>query len=366
MRRSCCLVAVCVVLGSALTACSSDAALPPTFTGVRVDAVPTTQAQIASTGVDDDLREKRPTGAVLDGPHYTLRLGWISTGTMLSSRDADELDTTAVRAPKGQQLVVAAVDANDTYAAYEGGEVAVSVAVAGSETQISQLPLPYKQYTHPSNTILILVSAPRNAELRLRAEDTGRSEELDLRTGKVLTDSYQMRQSKPVHWSGSAPVACPSNSGTMAGKLKVLNADYPQAGAASTTTYAKGVGWAPKGSTILTVPAPGLELQSTSGNLLLCGVLHEQISDPGVFTFRPRGGKAVPASSGKRDIDLDLNNLGADTSALTFFVPAGTRTGTVTMDLSKARLAVEATSSDDRSPASWSRAPGRFTLTVTL
>lgn len=370
-----------VLLAILLNTCSSPPLsaghLPPAFTGVRIVSVDGISEMTAGIGTGD-LRQRTLHGAVLDGPHYTMAVGWIATGTTLDDATARELGIAAARAPEGRQLVMAGIDPSYTYAAFGRKHVDVNVTVAGRTTPVPGLPLPPQPSDLPadmpaSRTSIILVSAPRNAPLRLRATDAGRTEELDLRTGRVLADSFDIRQSDTLHWSGSRDVECPPADGVSAqGELTagVTNLDTTTVTeAASLSSYLPGYGWAPKGLAILIVPAPSLE---ASGNLILCGAAHEQFNDRDVFTFHARNNVTVRAMPYQRDIDLLRSPVSGDSTPITFLVPANTASGKVIMDLGHARLTTETGYStvQDASPKRmtihWAKTPAPFTLKIAL
>ncbi len=363
-------VAVLALLAVPIVSCSS-AQPPPTFSGVRTSSIGIGTWMSAGTGIDDDMDMHRLGGAELNGPHYTLGLAWTSSGTTLSSADARELNTSPVRAPKGSGLVVAEVDASDTYAAYDGGHVEVSVTVAGNATPVRGLPLaPQPNSPYASHSAAIVVSAPHGAPVRLRATDAGRTEELDLRTGKVLVDSYDMRQSRTLTWSGSTAVQYDYDGVPYRGRL-TAGMPSPDVGSAtavaSLTSYTPDLKWAPKGSMILLVPAPGL-----SGDNMMYGRLHEEFDDRTVFTFRTADGRTVRAQHNPRDLRLLPASVDGDETPVSFLVPAGTTAGTVTMKLAGARLTEESGEStiqqpsDKRTTVSWARGPGPLTLKVTM
>jgi hypothetical protein len=370
MHRPVCSALTLAVFVASLSACSTRK--PPTFSGVRTERIESIAALTAPTGIDDDLHRSDPSGAVLNGPHYTLRIEWISTGTTLSATDARELRTTPVRAPEGSELVVAAVDPNATYAAFQGGHVEVSVTVAGQATPVTGLPIAMQPRGQlPAATTLILISAPRGAALRLRATDAGRSEELDLRTGKVLVNSYDLRQSGALQWSGSTTVQDHNGEGASApASMSVGNATAATGASevATLTSYTPDLDWAPKDSAILLVPAPALTIDP----LAYYGREHEQFSDQNVFTFRTSDGKTIPATPHPRDLQL-IPAAGDDNDApVTFIVPAGITSGTIAMDLVKAQLTYELGESSIQQPSqnrkniSWTRAPAPFTLALSF
>lgn len=365
MRRLPWFAAALALLAAALTACSGHSA--QTLHGVEwahVDSVTTPVVQ----GDDGDLRDHTTKGAVLDGPHYTLALSDVAVGTTLGSSAAEGWGIEPVRAPDGQQLVVAMVNPRDTYAAFGRADVTVSVVIGGHATTIPGLPFRDTD-TYRSTTVAILATAPRTTPVRLRATDTGRSETLDLRTGKVVADTFHLRQSRTVHWSGSTPVEYEEYALGYGvpnpGKLSVGTATITGGSqVASLTSFAPGVGWAPRGSAILLVPSAGLSVTSHAKLGFDYTSLHEKFSDRSVYTVRTNDGTTVHAQPYRRDERLWNSALYGDDTAVVFVVPAGTLAGTVTMNLAKAQL-VEDDGNSSRK-ISWTDAPAPFSVKLVL
>ena len=259
--------------------------------------------------------------------------------------------------------MAALVDPKGTYSAFGHGHVEVSVTVDGRATPLATLPLaPESNGNSPRSTVLILISAPAGAPVWLRATAAGRAEVLDLRTGKLLANSFDMRQSDETQWSGSTVVvADPLGMGSPGpSKLGVVDADIGSGpGVATLTNYAPAIGWAPKGSAILLVPAPCLEARRGD-----YAASYEQFDDRNVLTFRSDGGRTVRAQPYPRELELVLGLGDADDTPVSFVVPADTTRGTVTMDLAKAQFR-QAPSLNGRL-ISWIRPPTPFTLGVEL
>jgi hypothetical protein len=350
-----------VLLATPLTACSTP---PPTFTGVRIQSVPRSSEMLSPAAIDDDLHSTSPHGASLNGPHYTVDVDWIATGTSVDGRDADHLGVAPMRAPKGDRLVIVGIDPTDTYSAFGDGRVDVTLTVDGRVTRVPELPLA-PDAGPEGDTVLLMISALTEAALRLRATDAGRYEELDLGTGKVITNSYDMRQSGTVTWSGSTSVRYDDwDFGPAPAELAAGPDAIGASEVASLTSYTPDLTWAPKGSAYLTVPAPGLIAETSGPWTVRYDQMHERFDDRSVFTFRTRDGRTIRASSGRRDMWLaPIKDDPA--SPITFVVPADTTGGTVTMNLAPAQLTV-GTSSPDRRNISWTKVPKPFTLSVSL
>jgi len=350
---------------TALTGCSR----PPELTGVRVVPVDST---LTWTGPPyfDDLRSQRFEDAKLRGPHYTLGVSWIAVGEQLDRDAAERLKTSPVRAAAGEKLLIAAVDPEETYAAFDRtpkDELRVEAVVSGKATVLDGLPLAPQRGLAP-RTALILISAGPGAAVQLRATDAGRAEMLDLRTGDRLTANgkgYQHRQSD-VRWNGESPAAVNRYGRTLPVKLSASNAPFTDASTvASLTTYRPTPGWAAPGRAFLTVPAPALV-----GDLPSQGV-HVESNDAAMFTFRTTGGLRLPAKARTRDIDLTRSHFGPP-GTITFDVPADVTAGTVVFDAGRARLTEEVgpatvrQASPNRRPISWSVPPRAFTLPLDL
>lgn len=365
MRKLPWLAAALILLAAPLAGCAGHPA--QTLHGVEWTHVDTVTTPVVQ-GDDGDLRDHTTSGAVLDGPHYTLGLSDVAVGTTLGTSAAQGWGIQPVRAPEGQQLVVAMVDTQDTYAAFGKADVDVSVVVGGHATTIPGLP--YRDTGgYRATTTAILASVPRHTPVRLRATDTGRSESLDLRTGKIVTDTFHLRQSSEVHWSGSTAVEyeeySPGYGVPNPGKLSVGSATITGGSEVATlASYAPGIGWAPQGSAILLVPAASLSVTSDAELGFAYSSLHEKFSDRTVFTVRTNGGTTVHARPRQRDLRLWNGSVEGDDNAVVFVVPAGTLAGTVTMNLAKARLTEY--SGDSARTISWTTPPAPFRVKVVL
>jgi hypothetical protein len=357
--------AALALLAAPLAACSGHPA--QTLHGVEWAKVDTATTSVVQ-GDDGDLRDHTTQGAVLDGPHYTLALSDVAVGTTLGSSVAQGWGIAPVRAPEGQQLVVAMVDTQHTYAPFGKAAVDVSVVIGGHATTIPGLPF-RDTGTYRSSTVAILATAPRHTPIRLRATDTGRAESLDLRTGRVVTDTFHLRQSKEVRWSGSTAVeyeeytlgyGVPNPGKLSAGTATITGGSQ----VASLTSYAPSIGWAPKGSAILLVPSAGLSVASNAELGFAYMSLHEKFSDRSVYSVRTNDGTTVHAQPYRRDERLWDSAVYGDDAAVVFVVPADTLAGTVTMNLAKAQL-VEYSGKSARN-ISWTDAPAPFSVKLTL
>lgn len=355
-RRAACLALLLGLTGS-LTACSSE----PVLAGPRTVTVP---ALKAATFGYPDLTPHTLRGALLDGPHYSLAVGWVATGEKLEKNAADLLGTSPVRAADGEQLVVAAVDAARTYAAFTPDHehpVRVSVLVGGHATPLPKLPLrPSHDAYGPANTRVIEVSAAPGTPVRLRAVDDRHTEELDLRTGRVLVDTYRVLQGR-ARWDSEVPVAAFWRGRIDRDSIVALNANGAENARASLTTYTPAYGWAPKGQAFLSVPMPRLVC-----GLVVCGILHEQFDDAQAFRFKPSHGRPVAAEKGHRDLRLESAGGEKADAAVVFEVPDRVRAGTVALRLAAAKLTEASGHSSKHRTVAWSRPPGPLTLPLRL
>ncbi|HEX6447630.1 MAG TPA: hypothetical protein VF053_21215 [Streptosporangiales bacterium] len=356
-RRVLC-AALLVGLAATTTACSGE----PVLHGARTVTVPAVKA--AGFGYPG-LEQRTLRGARLDGPHYTLAVQWVATGAKLEQQAADLLGTSPVRAADGEQLVLAAVDPARAYAAFPARHdhpVRVSVLVAGHATSLPRLPVrPAHGSRAPASTQLVELSAARGASVVLKAVDDGHTEELDLRTGRVLVDTYRIEQGE-ARWDSKVPVAAYWRGHLQRDSIDALNAVGAENAAASLTTYTPAYGWAPKGRAFLSVPMPRLVC-----GLLVCGILHEEFDDAKAFRFQPSHGRPVAAEKGHRDLPLESAGGEKPGSAVVFEVPDSVTSGTVSLNLAAARLTEPgAHSSRHRGTVSWTRPPGPLTLSVRL
>jgi hypothetical protein len=352
-----CAVALLGLAASA-TACSSE----PVLDEPRTVAVP---AMKAATFGYPDLQPHTLQSARLDGPHYTLAVQWVATGEKLEKQAADLLGTSPVRAPDGKQLVVAAVDAERAYAAFPAKRdhpVRVSVLVGGHATSLPNLPLrPGHATQSPTRTQVIELSAAKGASVHLRAVDDGHTEELDLRTGRVLVDTYRIEQGD-ARWDSEVPVASYWRGRIRRDSIVALNAVGAENARASLTTYTSTYGWAPKGYAFLSVPVPRLVC-----GLVVCGILHEEFDDAKAFRFQPSHGRPLPAEKAHRELPLVSAGGEKPDAAVVFEVPGDVTSGTVSLNLAAAKLTeVSGHSSAHRRTVAWTRPPGPLKLRIHL
>ncbi|MGH3373551.1 MAG: hypothetical protein ACRDP6_02305 [Actinoallomurus sp.] len=337
-----------------LTACSPGSHPAPELTGTRLVTAQSTTSWIEKP---DDMRVRDFHDRGLVGPHYTLGFSWVAAGRELGAAYAGRLGIQPVRAPRGKELIVAAVSPKATAEAFMRSKpVSVVGFVDGTATPIVGLPLADAGVGTAPTTELILISAAPRAAVRLRVTDTGRSQEIDLRTGATSGEGYTQRDSSPATWNGESRVVVPSPvPGLGAGALSVSDpiSTRPDTDRASLTDYQGG--WAPPGRAFLTVPVPNL-----SWNLLATGYIRAKSDDATTFSFTPVHGKAIPAEAGKRSMGLLLPGL-ADVPTVVFRVPDTITGGTVALDLRKARLV-----DGDGGTASWIRPPHAFRLKLTF
>jgi len=335
-----------------LTACSPGSPPAPELTGTRLVTAPSATSWIDQP-VHMRVRDFHDRGLV--GPHYTLGFSWVAAGRELGTADAGKLGVPPVRAPRGKELIVAAVSPKATAAAFTRSKpVSVVGFVDGTATPMADLPLADAGVGMAPTTRLILISAAPRAAVRLRVTDAGRSQEIDLRTGATSGEGYTQRDSSPATWDGESPVVVPSPvPGLGAGALSVSDpiSVRPDADRASLTDYQGG--WAPPGRTFLTVPVP-----SVSWNLPATGYVRAKSDDATTFSFTPVHGKAIPAKAGTRSTGL-LVSAPAELPVVVFRVPDKITGGTVAFDLRKARLV-----DSDGGTASWIRPPHVFRLTL--
>jgi hypothetical protein len=346
-----------------LAACSSPSAPPtPELTEVRTASVDTMTA-LGHSPSDMEVRNFHDRG--LSGPHYTLGISWIATGQELHGTDADKFGVQPVRAPGGKQLVIVAVSPTATSTRFPPGTpVRVDAVVDGASTPLSGLPLAENPASQPmaEKTELVLLSATRQASMKLRVTDDGQTQELDLRTGTASGHGYQQRDTK-IDWKGESPAVLPPplNVAPVTLALKnptVLTTSQQYLGAtdhAYLTNY-QNSGWAAPGQAFLTVPMPSLDCPA------FCSPYHMTFDDATAFTFAPTGGKPIPAPPTARDMPLGfvLNTSPAPANII-FTVPDNVTDGTVTFDLAKSRLV-----SNDGKNTPWTKAPHAYTVKLTF
>lgn len=344
--------------------CSQDQA--STLTGVRTVTVKSASSALSPGDLDHRYFRR----ARIAGPHYSLGIRWVGTGDEFDAQPSVDLH---IRPAEGKELLIAAVDPNFTNAPYKPQRVQVTAVVGHHATKLSGLPLPPPDAVYgaaPTDTQLIAVSALPDTPVRLRATDDGRTQELDLRTGKVLThNGYQLHRSD-ADWDGETTVARSMAGRRHTATLEVSNYRGVHGKlSASLTNYLPKSGWAPHNRAFLAVGMPLVRCDTTAFVRA-----HAEFDDPDVFTFRPANGKAAVPRASDRDLRLGVPDISRQDrpTPVMFTVPADITTGTVVMDLSKVKLTEEVgessvqTPSDKRKTISWLTPPDPFTLSLKL
>jgi hypothetical protein len=362
VRRAAAALAALSVLVAAVGCAKKPAAPLPRMSGVRTVEVPAMEGSVAPSGhgltVHDHLTSR------LTGPNFSTGLLWSATGPELAGTDASWLHLRPVRAAAGERLTIAAIDPSDTYAAFGSAPVTVQVTVGGRATAVPGLPLPYQDSavpSQPSSERVIMVSAAADVPVHLRATDAGRTAELDLRTGATVSAPFTLRQGTgDVPWQGSWPVARYLDNGVpLAGTFRV---DAPNQQVASLVSYAPGAGWAPAGSAFLLVPLPDVDC-----DLGPCISLTVTLDDPAAFTFKAKDGTAGVTLAGHHSVDVSYPTAvtGGTADPVSFRVPATVTTGTISLDWATGAV-TEEDDAGHQIPASWLRAPGTATATISL
>lgn len=359
MRAAALLLSVSMALVGCARAQARTAESPPprmAASSVRTAQVSTVYATRALKGSGFIGHDRLD--SALKGPHFTTGLLWTATGESLAD-DAGWYQIKPVRAAAGQELIVAAIDPQASYAAFGSAKVTVEVTIGGTPTAVPGLPLPYdgKDPSAPAaNLMFVMVSARQGVPVHLRATDAGRTAELDLRTGTVLATPFTLRQSgTSVSWQGNWPVARYYGDAVLNGTLTL--ATQPVV-VATLANYAPGPGWAPAGEAFLIVPLP--DVTCDDDNLLTCNDLTVTLSDTDAFTVRTNGATGTTLA-GTHKIGLGLGaSLDGDNGAVTFRVPAAVTTATVSLDWTGSTLAT------DGGATSWATTPGTTSVTVTL
>lgn len=360
----------CILLATVtiLSGCALAPEKLPVLTGVS--ATPIDSHRIFGKPYSDDVKSKYLKGSVVRGPHYSLGIAWTATGDELRET-AKQYDIAPGRAAQGKQLLIAAVDPKLNYAPFEPtatANVIVEVVVDGTATKLEGLPLPAEdQGREAFKTRLLVLSARPKAQVQLRVTDAGRTNSIDLRTGKPTVDAkggYVQKQGD-VNWKDEQPVVLVSQFRgiPVSGPLEVSRTFDLNAPPASLTTWLPDRGWAAPGRAFLSVPAPNLSF--ANGVSLLFGRLHATFDDAGVFFLQLPAGKPIPATSFRRDVTLSIAGVGSPQPGVVFLVRADTASGTVSFELFRTRL-TEVLESGRRRTVPWAQAPKAFTEPLIL
>jgi hypothetical protein len=363
------LVACAIVAaftGGVLAGCASDPnADLPQLAGPRTVSADWATAEVESP-VDMTVHDVH---YQLTGPHYSLGLAWVATGTGLDDRDAGALRTDAVRAGQGEQLTIAAVDGASTTAAFEPtGPIEAFAVVNGKTTLLRSLPLAATDYDAPaSKTQLIEISAPASASVRLRVIDANQTEELDLHTGKTTGTGYTQTQYDAT-WQGrttgtlttSSPHSTQAVEVELGTQVPTTLANGGAVNHAELTNYQEGIGWAPAGTAFLSVPLPSIDISCPGPTGFECLDYHDNFDNATALTFTPTGAAAIPARAEQQSITIGISGLQSLDDAI-FPVPTGAKRGTVAFSLAGSPLVGE-----DNAAGVWTTPPPPFTLPVNL
>lgn len=311
----------------------------------------------------------------LNGPHFSVKLSWMATGTAIEENGFYLVrDLEPRRAGDGQELVVFAVSPE-----YAGGQWTLGsqpppiaeLVIDGQEQALHLVPLPDDQDVPveipDDDGALVVASVPEGAQVQLRVTDLGRTQTLDVRSGKRGVDAitgYYQPYSQELSFSERARagfsvrgVPYPMKINLRDRGLTDVNVHQPQAFLAP---WAPKRGWAPKGRAWLLMPHPILSTEYTPSAPEPVFL----VSEPSVFQVRLPGGKAIPELGGRYRHKTWLAETGGRRADLVFSVPADFRAGTFEVVL--ANLGLLARYRNATLPGLWSPAPKTVKLSIDL
>jgi hypothetical protein len=288
---------------------------------------------VTAPGIADvpgGLRELPGDDADLRGPHFMVDIDWIATGLMIKEKPTPEVPAlTARRATDGQELLLVAVTSEQTTGQFPIGDkkLVTELVVDGKKTPLSMLPLAQPADGLPTlaEGALIVASVPREAPVELVVTDEGRSQSVDLRTGKrtASIDRYYGPAATLLLINTDVPLTFAGG----AAPLHVADHSIPEINdkVAMLAPWIPEQGWAADGHIWLVVPRPVLStplMDDMTG-------LRLTIDDATVFSVDGR-----PELGGTHQLEtLAAEFAPVGDPLLVFDVPADFNRGTFTMNL---------------------------------
>jgi len=302
------------MLAVAAAGCTTPQPEPePTPSGPAAEVVAADYVRMALSAPSDTsplLQQKHPltpADAVIIGPEYVTAFDWTATVQRIDADDAIRMGLPgAIAAPSGTELFLAHV----------ARPLPRPVGKAGVLTPATQVVVGGQ--TRPSSVRfgrdgVLIVSVPTGAPVLLKMTDKGRTQTLDLRSGKRGSDAnplfytrYSMKDFDV--WTNIQPPE-PGRIG-MSGSLALL-------------PWTEDHGWAPAGKAWLRFEGFLYQmLADTDGSVTL------DMSRSITVTV---GGKAYPASAERRLLAANLTGTSTP-EPLDIAVPVDFRTGTLRLN----------------------------------
>ncbi|MEV6965576.1 hypothetical protein AB0M47_10695 [Hamadaea sp. NPDC051192] len=280
----------------------------PTPSGPAAEVVAPDYVRMAQNSPSEAsplLRQKHPltpADAAIIGPEYAVAFDWTATVSRIDEDDATRMGLPgAIAAPSGAEFFLVHVAQPSPRPVGKSGALtpATQVVVAGQARPLS--------VRFGRNGVLV-ISAPTGAPVLLKMTDKGRTQTLDLRTGKRGSDAnplfYTRYAMKDFDVRTNIRPPEPGRIG-MSGSLALL-------------PWTEDRGWAPSGKAWLHFEGSLYQLLAdTDGPVTL---------DLSRSITVMAGGKAYPAPAEKRQLSEALNNTPTSES-LDIEVPVGFRTG---------------------------------------
>ncbi|QWF82449.1 hypothetical protein [Amycolatopsis sp. CA-230715] len=313
----------------------------------------------------------------LDGPFFAFGVEAFAVGKAIKGPVAAS-GIGERRAEPGQELVVVAADSRVRAGQWVPDEddpkPKAELVVGGAPTALHRIPLtpPKSGVDVKLDSAVVVASVPAGAPVSIRVTDAGRTQTMDLRTGRRGPDAiagYYRRNSAELTWTGhlSGGISTPLGGGRtpveFAAGFKTMDpAHLTDKPTATLAPYTPRRGWAPPGGAWLVVPRPVVSRPFDPFSPLFDLAL----SDPAVFSLRLPDGTAIPAEPGSTTMSTEV--LGPwplkSGGLMTFAVPAEFQRGTVRASIGAAE--VTATRLKKKAAGSWSPAPAPFDIPVDL
>lgn len=371
----CLLACLLAVACTSRTAAEEETAGLPAMRAGAVEEIPTQVGPPPPAPADMTATAYPDGSGFLTGPHFSVRLAWRATGPAVTEQAVGPLASIdPTRAADGEEVLVVAVDPSPRGGQWELGDDAKPTAelvAADRVTALELLPLADSETIAPipQGGALVVASVPTGAPVTLRVTDAGRTQSLDVRTGRLGEDAiaaYYRPNTQELSQSTELTAAVTSSPyGTDPTPLTM--AFEPAAGSpghpiAMLAPYRPAAGWARPNRAWLTVPRPAV----ATGPRLDAPFYTLAIDDPTVFALRLPDGTMVPALPGSSTMYVSVEDLTPNLGRadVVFDVPADFRVGVVVTSLGAAP--VTASYGDAKRAGHWAPAPPAVETPIAL
>lgn len=314
------------------------------------------------SGKEMAVQEFARATAALRGPHFAVGLSWVATGEAILPGSSLVIQSgLPPRRPAtdGEEIMLLSFDPEHVGGQWKLGDGAKPVAelvVGGTPRPLTKVPLPAADATGLSGPVVIVVaSVPKGAPVQLRVTELGRTQTLDVRTGKRGEDAiagYYRPTRQKLNFERDLPAGIVADGRPYQPELKLIDSAFSDLSepTAMLAPWNPTDGWAPDGRAWLVLPSPILSGEAFGGP-----TLELAIDEPTSFRVRLPDGTEIAERGGTQEVNLRTASLSKAPAPVLFDVPADVTTGTYLIDLNPVRIT--ARYSNATLPARWQPAP---------